>query len=198
MTKTNPIVDDYIDKAKKWQAEMQLLRMILLDCKLSEDLKWAKPCYIFEGANIVIVQGFKESIALMFFKGVLLKDTKGILEKPGENSEVAKRIRFTSIEEITELEAVLRAYIKEAIEIEKSGVKVDKREKKALILAEELQTKLNADAALKTAFESLTPGRQREYNLHFSSAKQAKTREARVEKCIERILEGKGLTDRLK
>lgn len=188
----NSKVDRYLSKAEKWQEEMEQLRTICLDCGLTEALKWGKPCYTFQESNIAIIQPFKESCALMFFKGVLLEDPNDILEKPGENSRIARRIPFTSVQEIVEMEPILKSYIDEAIEAEKAGLEVDVEEKTEPI-PEELQKKLDENPDLKTAFEALTPGRQRGYILHFSGAKQSKTRERRVEKCIPKILNGKGL-----
>lgn len=191
----NPRVDEYLSKGQKWQKEIEELRRIILDCGLTEELKWGKPCYSFQESNIVIIQPFKESCALMFFKGVLLKDPKGVLEKPGENSRVARRIPFTSVQEIVEMAHILKSYIYEAIEVEKAGLEVDVEEKTEPI-PEELQKKLEENPALKTAFDALTPGRQRGYILYFSDAKQSKTRERRVEKYMQKILNGKGLHDR--
>jgi uncharacterized protein YdeI (YjbR/CyaY-like superfamily) len=190
----NPKVDNFLNRAKQWQEEMEQLRMISLDCGLTEDLKWGKPCYSFQDSNIVIIQPFKESCALMFFKGVLLEDPNDVLEKPGENSRVARRISFTSVQEIIELESILKTYIYEAIEVEKAGLEVDLEEKPEPI-PEELQKKLDENPDLKAAFEELTPGRQRGYILYISDAKQTKTRERRIEKYIPKILEGKGLHD---
>lgn len=191
----NLSIETYFQKTSRWQAEIKAMREILLDCGLEEGIKWGKPCYIFQGNNIAIIQPFKNSCALMFFKGSLLKDPENILEKPGKNSRVSKRITLTSVKEIQKLEPVLKRYIFEAIEIEKAGLKV-KIPKKAEPLAEELQQRLKNDLQFKTAFESLTPGRQRAYNLYFSAAKQAKTRESRIEKYVPKILAGKGLNDR--
>ncbi|MDR8393978.1 YdeI/OmpD-associated family protein [Aliifodinibius sp. S!AR15-10] len=190
----NPEIDKFLNSAKQWQEEMEQLRMISLDCGLTEELKWGKPCYSFQNSNIVIIQPFKESCALMFFKGVLLEDPNDVLEKPGENSRVARRIPFTSVQEIVEMEPILKRYIFEAIEAEKAGLEVDLEEKPEPI-PEELQKKLDENPALKTAFEELTPGRQRGYILYISDAKQSKTRERRVEKYIPKILDGKGLHD---
>jgi uncharacterized protein YdeI (YjbR/CyaY-like superfamily) len=192
--KRNPKVDACLGKAKKWQEEFKKLRMIVLDFPLTEELKWGKPCYTFQESNIVILQGFKEFCALLFAKGALLKDSKGILEKPGESTQAARRIPFTSVREIVELEPVLKAYIKEAIAAERAGLKVDFK-KNPEPVPEELQKKLDESRALKTAFDALTPGRQRGYILYFSAAKQSKTREARVEKYRRQILKGKGLND---
>lgn len=192
----NPKVDEYLSKPKKWQEEFEKLRMIILDCQLTEELKWGKPCYAFQKSNIVIIQGFKEYCALLFFKGVLLNNPDGILKKTGENTRVGRQIRFTNVREIVEMEPILKAYIYEAIEVEKAGLKVDPKEKIELVFPEEFQKKLDEIPALKTAFEALTPGRQRAYNFYFSGAKQSKTREARVEKYMQQILNGKGLNDR--
>lgn len=194
MSRMNPKVDRFLSRSEQWQEEMEQLRLILLDCGLTEELKWGKPCYSFQESNIAIIQPFKESCALMFFKGVLLDDPDNILEKPGENSRVARRIPFSGIEEIAEIQPVLKSYIYEAIEVEKKGLEVELEEKKEPI-PEELQEKLDENPALKTAFEDLTPGRQRGYILYISDAKQSKTRERRVEKYIPKILDGKGIHD---
>src|SRR6267142_6877550 len=194
MNKTNPKVDGYLRKAKKWQEESEKLRRIILDCQLTEELKWGKPCYSFQKSNIVIIQGFKEFCALLFCKGALLNDANGILEKPGENTQAARRIPFTNVREIVEMEPILKAYIHEAIEAEKAGLKVTLK-KIPEPIPEELQNKLDEIPALKAAFEALMPGRQRGYILYFSGAKQSKTRESRVEKCMPQILNGKGLND---
>jgi uncharacterized protein YdeI (YjbR/CyaY-like superfamily) len=190
----NPMVNVFLSKAKKWQEEFEKLRMIILDCGLTEELKWGKPCYTFQKSNIVIIQGFKEYCALMFCKGALLNDPNGILKKPGENTQAARQIRFTNVREIVEMEPILKAYIYEAIEAEKAGLKVNFK-KNPEPTPEELQNKLDEIPALKTAFDALTPGRQRAYILYFSAAKQSKTRESRVEKCMQQILNGKGLDD---
>ena len=192
--KMNPKVDVYLRKAKKWQEEFKKLRRIILDCQLTEELKWGKPCYSFQKSNLVIIQGFKEFCALLFCKGALLNDANGILEKPGENTQAARRIPFTNVREIVEMEPMLKAYIHEAIEAEKAGLKVNFKTNPEP-LPEELQNKLDEIAALKTAFDALTPGRQRAYILYFSAPKQSKTRESRVEKCMQHILNGKGLND---
>src|SRR5207237_9356200 len=192
MNKMNPKVDGYLTKAKKWQEEFKTLRRILLDCQLTEELKWRKPCYTFQKSNVVIIQGFKEFCALLFCKGALLNDLKGILKKFGW--QAARRIPFTNVREIVEMEPILKAYIYEAIEAEKAGLKVNFKQNPEPI-PEEFQNKLGESPALKTAFEALTPGRQRGYILYFSGAKQSKTRESRVEKCMRRILNGKGLND---
>lgn len=195
MNRMNPKVDVYISKAKKWQEEMEKLRMIILDCQLTEELKWGKPCNTFQKSNIVIIQGFKEYCALMFFKGALLNDPNGILKKPGENTQAARQIRFTNVREIVEMEPILKAYIYEAIEVEKAGLKVNFKKTSDFIVPEEFQNKLDEIPALKTAFDALTPGRQRAYILYFSAPKQSKTRESRIEKCMQQILNGKGLND---
>ena len=188
--KRNPRVDGYLRRAKKWQKELENLRRISLACGLTEELKWGKPCYTFQKSNIVIIQGFKEFCALLFCKGALLKDRHGILKKFGW--QAARRIPFTDVREILEIEPILRAYICEAKE--KAGLKVNYK-KKPEPIPEELQNKLDEIPALKTAFKALTPGRQRGYILYFSAAKQSKTRESRVEKCVRQILKGKGLND---
>jgi len=191
---TNPKVDIFFIKAKKWQKELAKLRMIILDCGLTEELKWGQPCYTFQKSNIVLIHGFKEYCALLFFKGALLKDANGILIQQTENVQAARQIRFTNVREIVEMEPILKAYIYEAIEVEKAGLKVNFKQNPEPI-PEEFQNKLGESPALKTAFEALTPGRQRGYILYFSGAKQSKTRESRVEKCMRRILNGKGLDD---
>lgn len=192
----NPKVDVYLGKVNKWKAEMEKLRAIMLDCQLTEELKWGKPCYMFQNSNIAIIQGFKEHCALMFFKGALLNDPNGILIKPGEDTQAGRQIRFTNVEEIFEMDTILKAYIIEAIEVEKAGLKVDFKKNTELIFPEEFQAKLDENPALKTAFAALTPGRQRAYIMHFSAPKQSKTRESRIEKCMQDILAGKGLNDR--
>ncbi len=188
----NPKVDVYLAKAKKWQEEMAKFRRISLDCGLTEELKWGKPCYTFQKSNIVIIQGFKEFCALLFCKGALLNDPNGILKKFGW--QAARRIPFTNVREIVEMEPILKAYIYEAIEAEKAGLQVNLK-KNPEPIPEEFQNKLDEIPALKTAFDALTPGRQRGYILYFSGAKQSKTRESRVEKCMQQILNGKGLDD---
>jgi uncharacterized protein YdeI (YjbR/CyaY-like superfamily) len=195
MNKMNPKVDGYLRKAKKWQEEFKKLRRIILDCQLTEELKWGKPCYSFQKSNIVIIQGFKEFCALLFCKGALLNDPNGILEKPGENTQAARRIPFTNVREIVEMEPILKAYIHEAMEVEKAGLEVNFK-KNPEPIPEEFQNKLDEIPALKTAFDALTPGRQRGYILYFSAPKQSKTRESRIEKCMQQILNGKGLNDR--
>jgi uncharacterized protein YdeI (YjbR/CyaY-like superfamily) len=195
MNRMNPKVDGYLSKAKKWQEEVEKLRMIILDCQLTEELKWGKPCYTFQKSNIVLIIEFKKYCALLFCKGVLLNDANGILIKPGENTQAGRQIRFTNVREIVEMEPNLKAYIYEAIEVEKAGLKVNFQKNAELIFPEEFQNKLDQNPALKTAFDALTPGRQRAYNLYFSAPKQSKTRESRVEKCTQQILNGKGLND---
>jgi uncharacterized protein YdeI (YjbR/CyaY-like superfamily) len=195
MNTMNPKVDVYFSKAKKWQEELEKLRMIILDCQLTEELKWGKPSYTFQESNIVIIIPLKEYCALMFCKGALLNDANGILIKPGENTQAGRWIKFSSVREIVEMETIVKAYIHEAIEVEKAGLKVNFKKNTELIFPEEFQNKLDENPALKTAFDALTPGRQRAYNLYFSAAKQSKTRESRVEKCVQKILNGKGLDD---
>lgn len=175
---------------------MKKLRMIILDCQLTEELKWGKPCYTFQKSNIVLIIGFKEHCALLLCKGALLNDTNGILIKPGENTQAARQVRFTNVRDIVEMEPILKAYIHEAIEVEKAGLEVNYKKNTELIFAEEFQSKLENNPALKTAFHALTPGRQRAYHIYFSAPKQSKTRESRVEKCMKQILNGKGLNDR--
>jgi len=192
MKKMNPKVDEYLRKTRKWQEEMKKLRRISLDCGLTEELKWGKPCYTFQNSNVVIIQGFKEFCALLFCKGALLKDPNGILKKFGW--QAARRIPFTNVREVVEMEPILKAYICEAIEAEKAGLKVNYK-KNPEPIPEELQNKLDEISALKAAFEALTPGRQRGYILYFSGAKQSKTRASRVKKCMPQILKGKGLND---
>ncbi|MFS0916729.1 YdeI/OmpD-associated family protein [Brevibacillus sp. 179-C 1.1 NHS] len=194
-SRMNPKVDEFLSKAKTWKAEYEKLRSIVLDCELTEDFKWMHPCYTFEKKNIVLIHGFKEYCALLFQKGALLKDPHGILIQQTENVQAARQIRFTNIEEIVEMESMIKAYIHEAIEVEKAGLEVDFKKHEEYIIPEEFQNKLNEIPALKTAFEALTPGRQRAYILHFSAPKQSKTRESRVEKCMQQILDGKGLND---
>ncbi|MED3992231.1 YdeI family protein [Priestia aryabhattai] len=194
-SKMNPKVDEFLSKAKKWKEEYETLRKIVLDCELTEDYKWMNPCYTFDKKNIVLMHGFKEYCALLFPKGSLLQDSHGILIQQTENVQGARQIRFTNVQEIIEKEAILKAYIYEAIEVEKAGLKVKAKKPEELIIPEELQHKFDEIPALKDAFTTLTPGRQRAYILHFSAAKQSKTRASRVEKCIPNILNGKGLND---
>jgi uncharacterized protein YdeI (YjbR/CyaY-like superfamily) len=194
MNMTNPRVDWFFNKGQ-WQEEFEKLRKIVLDCGLTEELKWGCPCYTFEKRNIVLMHGFKEYCALLFFKGALLKDAKGILIQQTENVQVARQIRFTNPREIVKLKSVLKAYIKEAIEVERAGLKVNLKKTPEFKMPDEFKTKLDQSPALKKAFAALTPGRQRGYLLHFSSPKQSRTREARVEKYVQQILSGKGLND---
>lgn len=196
MDKTNPKVEVFFTKAKKWQEEFAKLRAIVLDSPLIEELKWGQPCYTFQNCNIVLIHGFKEYCALLFFKGALLKDPNGILIQQTENVQSARQIRFTSVQEITKMKTILKAFIHEAIEVEKAGLKVNFKKTSDFKIPEEFQTKLDKNPALKTAFDALTPGRQRAYIFHFSQPKQSKTRESRVEKCMQQILKGKGLDDK--
>jgi uncharacterized protein YdeI (YjbR/CyaY-like superfamily) len=194
-SKANPKVDAFIGKAKKWQEELKKLRAILLDSELTEEFKWDQPCYTFQGKNVAILHGLKESCAFAFFKGALLKDVHGVLTAPGKNTQSGRWIKFTSLGEIAEMKSVLKAYVREAIEVEKSGLKVKLRKTSDLKIPEELQTMLDEFPDLKTAFDALTPGRQRAYIYHFSAPKQSKTRESRVLKYMPHILKGKGLLD---
>jgi len=191
----NPKVDFYFNKATKWQEELEQLRSIVLECGLTEELKWGVPSYTYEKSNIVLIHVFKEYCALLFFKGALLHNEKGLLIQQTENVQAARQIRFTNVSEIVENRAVLKAYIFEAIEVEKAGLKVVLKKTSDFNIPEEFQTKLDEVPGLKAAFEALTPGRQRAYIFHFSQPKQAKTRESRVEKYIPKIFEGKGLDD---
>jgi uncharacterized protein YdeI (YjbR/CyaY-like superfamily) len=195
MNSMNPKVDFYFSKAQKWQEEINKLRTIVLDCGLTEELKWGCPCYTYNQSNIVLIHVFKEYCALLFFKGALLNDANGILIQQTENVQAARQVRFTGILQIVEMRPILKTYIFEAIEVEKAGLKVELKKTKEFIMPGEFQIKLNAIPALKAAFEALTPGRQRAYLLHFSAPKQSKTRESRVEKYIPQILDGKGLDD---
>ena len=191
----NPKVDDYISKLKKWQEEMDKLRSIALDCQLAEELKWGAPCYTYQNSNVILIHGFKEYCALLFFKGALLSDANKILIQQTENVQSARQIRFTDIQQINKREKVIKAYIYEAIEVEKAGLKVVFKKKKEPSFPEEFQKILKKNVALKKAFFALTPGRQKGYVLHFSEAKQSKTRLSRIEKCMNLILQGKGLND---
>ncbi len=201
MKRMNPNVDVFLIKAKKWLKEFEKLRMIILDCGLIEELKWGQPCYTFpasagkQESNIVLIHGFKEYCAILFFKGALLNDAKGILIQQTKNVQAARQIRFTNVREIVELEPILKAYIYEAIEVEKAGLKVNLKKTSEFKIPEEFRNKLDEIPALKTAFEALTPGRQRAYIFYFSQPKQSQTRESRVEKCMQQILDGKGLND---
>ena len=191
----NPKVDAYISKLNKWQEETETLRAIVLECPVTEDLKWGVPCYTVDHKNVVLIHSFKEYCALLFVKGALMKDPKGILVQQTENVQSARQVRFTSREEIVKLQAALKTYIRAAIDVEKAGLKVQRKSTDEFEVAEEFQSRLDKLPKLKKAFEALTPGRQRAYLLHFSSARQAKTRESRIDKCTPLILEGKGLND---
>lgn len=195
MNKMNPKVDSFFSDAKKWGKEFEKLRTIVLNCGLTEEYKWMHPCYTFEQKNIVLIHGFKEYCALLFFKGVLLKDTNGILIRQTVNVQAARQIRFTNVREIVKMGSILKKYIHEAIEVEKAGLKVKMKKTSDFKIPEEFQNKLNKMPALKTAFYALTPGRQRAYIFYFSQAKQSKTRESRIEKYMQQILNGKGLDD---
>lgn len=192
----NPkVVDRFLDKAQKWKEEMKLLRKICLDCGLTEDFKWMHPCYTLKGKNVVLIHEFKEYCALLFHKGALLKDTENILVQQTENVQAARQIRFTNIDEIIALESTIKAYIFEAIEVEKVGLEVKMKKVSEFDMPQELQQKFKEDPALKSAFKALTPGRQRGYLLYFSQAKQSKTRVSRIEKYIPKIFDGKGVND---
>lgn len=193
----NPKVEFYFSKEKKWKNEFEKLRTIVLDCGLTEELKWGQPCYTFEKGNVVLIHGFKEYCALLFFKGALLKDARGILIQQTKNVQAARQVRFTDVREIDKLKKILKAYIYEAMEVEEAGLKVPVKKTSEYAIPEEFKKKLSAKdgRALKTAFETLTPGRQRAYLLFFSAPKQSKTKEARIEKCVPQILKGKGLND---
>jgi uncharacterized protein YdeI (YjbR/CyaY-like superfamily) len=195
MNSKNRKVDAFLTRAKKWRKEFEKLRSIVLDSELTEDLKWGVPCYRYEKGNVVLIHGFKDYCAILFPKGALLADAKGILIQQTENVQAARQVRFTTVREIVELEPVLKAYLREAIALEKSGAKVPLKKTSEFKMPEEFQKQLAKSKALKAAFEALTPGRQRGYLLHFAQPKQAKTREARVAKCTPQILEGKGLND---
>jgi uncharacterized protein YdeI (YjbR/CyaY-like superfamily) len=191
----NPKVDFYFNKGKKWQEEIRKLRVIVLDCGLTEELKWGCPCYTFQKTNIVLIHVFKDYCAFLFFKGALLNDTEDILIQQTKNVQVARQIRFTNVQEIVKMKTILKAYIYEAIEVEKAGLKVNLKKTSEFTIPEEFKNKLNKTPALKTAFHSLTPGRQKSYIIYFSSPKLSKTRESRVEKSMKQILNGKGLDD---
>lgn len=209
MNKKNPKVDVFFKsgcgrcdlfatpecKVYNWTAELAELRKIILECSLTEELKWGVPVYTFEKKNVVLIGAFKESCVISFFKGVLLKDITGILQKSGENTQAGRVIRFTNVRQIFELESVIKEYIYEAVEVEKLGLKVEFKQTSDYALPEELEKKFKESSALKTAFFALTPGRQRSYILHFSQPKQSKTRQARIEKCMQQIMLGKGLND---
>ena len=195
MGKPNPKVDAFLRREKRWSDEMAELRKIALSCKLSEELKWGQPCYTLDGKNIVLIHGFKKYCAYLFFKGVLLKDPQSILIIQTDNVQAARQIRFTHIREIVKLKSTLKTYIQEAIEVEKTGLKVAFRKTGEFAVPEEFRSRLDGSRALRKAFDALTPGRQRAYLLHFGSAKQPQTRDSRIAKQIPRILEGKGLDD---
>jgi uncharacterized protein YdeI (YjbR/CyaY-like superfamily) len=191
----NSKVDTYLLKVKKWQDEMEQLRNILLDCELEEEFKWYHPCYTFRGQNIVLIHGFKEYCALLFFKGALLQDEAGILVQQTKSVQSARQLRFTEVKEIIRLKKTIKAYIYEAIEVEKAGLKVTFKKTVEYEVPEEFTKAMKKNPALKKAFNALTPGRQKAYLLHFSEPKQSKTRESRIEKCTKMILKGKGLHD---
>lgn len=191
----NPKVNFFFNKTTKWQTEFQKLRTIVLDCGLTEELKWGKPCYTFQKSNIVLIHGFIEYCALLFFKGALLRDAKRILVRQTENVQAARQIRFTNVREIVKMEPVLKTYIKEAVEVEKAGLEVNYKKTSEFKIPAEFQNKLDEIPALKAAFDALTPGRQKGYILYFSAPKQSKTRESRVGQCTPQILNGKGLRD---
>lgn len=194
MNAQNPKVDAFVSRAKKWQAETRKLRPILLDCGLSEDLKWGKPCFMSAGRNVAIIQPFKKHCSLMFFKGVLLQDSHGLLRSPGENTQSALRLEFTDESQIRE--TVVKSYVEQAIAVEKRGLEVDFKAKRELELPQELTQILEKDRKLAKAFRALTPGRRRGYVLHFAGAKRSKTRTERIERCIPKILAGKGMSER--
>lgn len=195
MNEMNPKVDAFLSREQKWQKEFEKLRSIVFECGLTEDFKWGVPCYTYQNRNVVLIHGFKEYCALLFFKGALLSDPNGILIRQTENVQSSRQVRFTSLKEIKELEPDLKSYVYEAVEVEKAGLEVEPKQTKEYPVPEEFQDKLNEMPRLKTAFEQLTPGRQRAYLLYFSSPKQSKTRLGRVEKSIPQILSGKGLND---
>jgi uncharacterized protein YdeI (YjbR/CyaY-like superfamily) len=195
-SRMNPKVDTYLRRAKKWQEEMEKLRMIVLESRLTEDLKWGVPCYTIQGKNVVVIHGFKEYCALLFFKGALIKDPHGILIQQTANTQATRQIRFTGLREVVKMKPIVKAYIDQAIEVEKAGLKVNLKKTSDYHTPEEFQQRLKEIPALKTAFGALTPGRQRAYLLYFSSPKLSKTRESRVEKSVPQILKGKGLNDR--
>ena len=192
----NPQVDDFLSKAEQWREEYTALRAIVLGCGLTEEFKWMHPCYTLDGRNVVLIHGFKHYCALLFTKGALLKDPEGILIQQTENVQAARQLRFTTVREIVKLKATLKAYLKEAMEVEKAGLEVTYKKTSEFAVPEEFQKQLRENPALKTAFAALTPGRQRAYLLHFSAPKQSKTREARIEKCLPLIFDGLGLNDR--
>ncbi len=191
----NQKVDVFFQQTKKWQEEFEQLRQIVLECALTEELKWGWPCYTLEKSNIVLIHGFKDYCALLFFKGALLKDAKGLLIQQTKNVQAARQIRFTNVQEIVQLQSILKAYIQDAIEVEKAGLEVTLKDNTQLTLPEEFRKLIDENPEVKTAFAALTPGRQRAYSLYFSAPKQAKTREARITKCTQQILKGKGLNE---
>lgn len=191
----NPKVDWYFSKNEAWQKELEQLRSIVLDCGLTEELKWGCPCYLYQNSNVVLLHVFKEYCAVLFFKGALLNDANGVLIQQTENVQAARQMRFTNVKDVVKQKKLLKVYIYEAIEVEKAGLKVPLKKTTAFKMPEEFKTKLDKSKTLKKAFEALTPGRQRGYLLYFASAKQAKTREARIEKYIPQIMSGKGLDD---
>ncbi|MGJ7527451.1 YdeI/OmpD-associated family protein [Variovorax sp. GB1P17] len=196
MSPANPKVDPYFSKPGPWQAELELLRGILLGCDLTEELKWGKPTYTFGGSNIILIMPLKESCALLFLKGALLEDPQGLLVQPGENSQSARQMHFTSAAEVTKLKAAVKRYVKQAIAVEEAGLKVQFKKSTDLVYPPEFQSRLDKNSALREAFHALTPGRQRQYHIYFTGAKKAETREARVEKALPLILDGMGLNDR--
>ncbi len=195
MNRMNPQVDGFLSKARKWKEAFEKLRKIVLDCQLTEELKWGNPCYTFQKKNVVLIHGFKEYCALLFFKGALLHDANGILIKQTENVQAGRQVRFTSVREIVDMEPILKAYICQAIDVEKAGLTVNLKKTAEFPIPAEFQQKLDGAPALNAAFEALTPGRQRAYILYFSAPKQSKTRQSRVEKCVQQIFDGKGLND---
>lgn len=194
-SRLNPKVDEFLREAKTWKEEFEKLRMIVLDFELTEEFKWMHPCYTLENKNVVLIHGFKEYCALLFHKGALLKDPHGILVQQTENVQAARQLRFTNIQEITEMEAIIKEYVRQAIEVEKAGLEVEMKKNTDFTIPEELENKFNEIPGLKPAFEELTPGRQKAYIHYFAQAKQSKTRETRIEKYVPRILAGKGLKD---
>ncbi len=196
MSQPNPVVDPYFAKARRWNDELALLRAILLDCDLVEELKWGKPTYTAGGSNVVLIMPMKETCALLFMKGALVEDAKGLLVQPGENSQSARQMRFTSAAEIIRLKATVKSYVKKAIAVEKAGLKVQFKKSSDLVYPPEFEDALARNSALRDAFQALTPGRQRQYHIHFTGAKQSATRQSRVEKAIPLILDGLGLNDR--
>jgi uncharacterized protein YdeI (YjbR/CyaY-like superfamily) len=195
MCRTNPKVDAYLERSERWQAEMTALRAVLLDCPLVEDLKWGVPCYTQDEKNVVLIHGFKDYCALLFMKGALMRDPEGVLVQQTDNVQSARQIRFTGLDEVNRMQNLLKTYVHDAIEVEKAGLKVVRKTVAEFSVPEEFEAAIEADPALKSAFEALTPGRRRAYLLHFSSAKQSATRQARIDKCRTAIMAGKGLLD---